>query len=84
MRYFELTDAHLAEAFGISRQAMNYRINGRTVISDDDLAGFAAFFGVPKEVLYLSPDDVIRWVLDHPHNIDRSKPSLLNSARHAA
>jgi Zn-dependent peptidase ImmA (M78 family) len=66
MKYWDLTDSDLAAAFGVSRQAINYRINGRTVIHEDDAAGFAAYFRVPKEILRMAPDDALRYVLDHP------------------
>lgn len=66
MRHWEITDKDLARAFGMSRQAINYRINGRTTIHEDDAAGFAAYFRVPKAVLQMAPNDALRWVLDHP------------------
>ena len=80
MRHFELTDRALADAFGISRQAMNYRINGRTTIPPEEVAGFAAFFGVPEQVMYLTPDEALRWVLDHP---DEVRSSIAATVSHA-
>ena len=65
-RYYEVTDLQLALALDVSRQTVNSWVNGRTRIPDEIEAGLAAFFGVPREVLYLSPDDALRWVLDHP------------------
>lgn len=80
MRHWDLHDADLADAFGVSRQAMNYRLTGRTAIAPEEEAGFAAFFGVPTAVLYLPPDDALRWVLDHPEEVAGSPAGALNHA----
>ncbi len=65
-RYYDVTDLHIASTLGVSRQTVNSWVNGRTRIPDEIEAGLAAFFGVPREVLHLSPDEALRWVLDHP------------------
>jgi len=79
MRHFDVTDRHLAEAFGLSRQAINQRVNGKTPIRPEEEDGFAAFFGLPAEVLRLAADDALRWVLDHPDagpaSLSEGKPS---------
>jgi plasmid maintenance system antidote protein VapI len=69
MRYFDLTDGDVAAAFDVSRQTVNAWANARTRIPEEIETGLAAYFGMPKEVLYSSPDDAIRWVLDHPSDL---------------
>lgn len=69
MRYFDLTDGEIAAAFGVSRQTVNAWANGRTRIPEEIETGLAAYFGMPKEVLYSTPDQAIRWVLDHPSDL---------------
>lgn len=69
MRYFDVTDSQIADALGVKRQTVNGWANGRTKIPAHMEAGIAAAFGLPREVIYLTPDDVIRWVLDHPSDL---------------
>lgn len=69
MRHFDLTDGDLADAFGVSRQTVNAWANGRTRIPEEIETGLSAYFMVPKEVLHSSPDDALRWVLDHPSDL---------------
>ena len=47
---------------------MSSRLNGKTVIRSEELAGLAHYFGVPVLVFYLEPDEALRWVLDHPEH----------------
>jgi transcriptional regulator with XRE-family HTH domain len=65
-RYYEITDLQLASALNVSRQTLNSWVNGRSRMPDEIEAGLAVFFGVPRDVLYRTPDDALRWVLDHP------------------
>ena len=66
-RLYGVTDLQLAEALGLTRQTVQGRLSGSTQITPWELAGFAAYFGVPVEVLMTaSADDVLRWILDHP------------------
>lgn len=65
-RHYGTTDAQLADALGLSRQTVQNRLSGATAMAYPELVGFAAFFDVPEEVLYIGPDTAVRWVLDHP------------------
>lgn len=69
MRYYDLTDGDIAAAFGVSRQTVNAWANARTRIPEEYETGLAAYFEVPKEVLYSTPDEALRWVLDHPSDL---------------
>ncbi len=70
MRHLDLTDADLGEALGgVKRQTVNSWANGRTRIPVEIEGGLATLFDMPREVLYLSPDEAIRWVLDHPSDL---------------
>lgn len=69
MKHLDLTDSDIGEALDVKRQTVNSWANGRTKIPAEIEEGFAALFDVPREVLYLSPDEAIRWVLDHPSDL---------------
>lgn len=66
MAYKGLRAYHLAAALGVEPTSMSARLNGKTVIKQEELAALAVLFDVPIAVFYLSPDDALRWVLDHP------------------
>ncbi len=76
MRLYDVTDQEVADAFGFgSRQALNNRLTGRTAIAPEEEEGFARFFGVERHVLYMEPEDAMRWALDHPSDLlNREKP----------
>lgn len=71
MRYQGVTDGQVAEALGVgvSRQTVNGWANGRTKIPIEMEDGLAVLFDVPKEVMHLTPDAAVRWVLDHPSDL---------------
>jgi hypothetical protein len=68
-RYFEITDEQLGVALGLTRQAVQSRLGGASKITPWELAGFAALFGIPESLFFGSPDEALRWVLDHPDDI---------------
>lgn len=66
--YCEVTDVEIAEATGIPRSTVRSKMQGAPC-TVRDLAAFAAFFDVPLGVFVMSPDDALRWVLDHPSDL---------------
>lgn len=66
MTYKRLRMYHLAAALEVEPQSMSARLNGKTVIKQEELAALAVLFEVPVGVFYMSPDEALRWVLDHP------------------
>lgn len=77
MAYSGVTGGQLARAFGMSRQAMSLRITGKQRFGADEIAGLAACFGVPVQVFYLSPDEALRWVIDHPQAVAEAVKSMV-------
>lgn len=72
-RYLNISTTELAAQMGITRPTMTGRLKGYSRIEPWELPGFALVFGVPVEVLDLEPDEAIRWVLDNPEKVVRSK-----------
>lgn len=73
-RHFDTSDEAIARAMGFpvpgsGRQIVQSRLSGATKITPWELAGFAAVFGVPQEVLFEGPEASVRWVLDHPDQV---------------
>ncbi len=66
MTYKRLRMYHLAAALEVEPTSMSSRLNGKTVIKQEELAALAVLFQVPVGVFYMSPDEALRWVLDHP------------------
>lgn len=56
----------LARAIGVTSPAMSARLKGATVIKQEEMEAIAVVLGVPVAVLYLTPQDALRWALDHP------------------
>lgn len=73
--HYDVTASDLAEQLGVTRAAVSSRLNGKTVIRSEELAGLAHYFGVPILVFYLEPDEALRWVLDHPEHRPEWLPS---------
>lgn len=71
--YLGFKTAELARRMEMNRSTMTGRLNGSTQVEPWELAGFAAVFGVPVEVLEMDPEDAIRWVLDNPSGIIRNR-----------
>ena len=62
--------SELSRRMGMTRQTMNGRMNGSTELHAYELAGFAVALDVPTEVLYLTTEQAVRWLLDHrPGNL---------------
>ena len=66
MTYKRLRMYHLAAALEVEPQSMSARLNGKTVIKQEELAALAVLLQVPVGVFYMSPDDALRWVLNNP------------------
>ena len=66
--YCEVTDMEIAEATGIPRSTVRSKMHGAPCVTRD-LQAFAAYFDVPLSVLVMTPDDALRWVLDHPSDL---------------
>lgn len=73
MSYFKVSATDVAKTFDVSRQNIYQRLNGTTVIKQEELRGFALFFGVPVEVLFLEPDQALRWVLEHRQEVEAAR-----------
>lgn len=54
-----VSDATLAEQLDITRQVVNHRIAGRNAWKVGELPILADFFGVPVDVLYMTPADAV-------------------------
>lgn len=65
-RHLALTDQQIADVLGLTRQTVQNRLNGSTHLSYWELAGLAAFFEVPADVLFDGAEASVRWILDHP------------------
>lgn len=74
----------MAAAIEVSSPSMSSRLHGKVVILQHEVPALAAILDVPEEVLRLSPDVALRWSREHPRKVDRSKPSWVSSAKHAA
>ena len=68
-RHCGVTDQDIAEVLGLTRQTVQNRFAGKTAIAPWELAGLAAFFDIPEEILFDGPDEAIRFVLDHPSDV---------------
>lgn len=85
MAYKRLRMYELAGALGVEPQSMSARLSGKTVIKQEELAALAVLFRVPVDVFYQSPDEALRWVLDHPATVPTTELTpptyrLVNSA----
>ena len=66
MTHFGVSAIALGQELGVSRQAVYSRLRGTAGFKSEEMVGLSVLFGVPTQVLSLSPDDALRWVLDHP------------------
>jgi len=64
-RFLNWTTSALADQMGMTRPTITSRLKGTTNMERWELPGFAAVLGVPVEVLELTPNDAVRWVLDN-------------------
>jgi transcriptional regulator with XRE-family HTH domain len=66
-RFCGLTDQQIADAADMRRSTLHNRQSGLSPATADELGRIAAdVYDVPIFVLFLPPDEAIRWVLDHP------------------
>lgn len=66
MAYTGLRTKDIAWALDLTPPAISARLTGSTVIKQEELWALAFLFDVPSDVLYLAPDDALRYVIDHP------------------
>ncbi len=62
----DLSDVRLALLSGVKRTTLHSRLSGKSPFTDEELVSIATVLDVPVVVLFLSPDNALRWVLDHP------------------
>lgn len=64
-QYHQLSNRAIGDSMGEPMHFVQERMSGHTKCSAAELRMFAVFFQVPMDVLYLEPDDALRWVLEH-------------------
>lgn len=69
MRLYGLREEEVADAFGMTRQAINNRLTGRTPIPCSEEDGWALLLHVPKELLHGAPEHALRWAIEHPSDL---------------
>lgn len=82
-RYYGLTNAQIAEGMGVRASWVQERTRGVTPCHVPDLRGFASFFGVEVDCLFMERDELVRWVLDHPdrgHHLLRTQSAWFTAA----
>jgi hypothetical protein len=82
-KFLDISTTDLADEMGMTRPTMTGRLKGYSRIEPWELPGFALALGVPVEVLDLEPDEAVRWILDHPTEVTRSRYSSGNAQRAA-
>lgn len=60
----------LAELVGLERRTLSARLHEDIGFRQEEVYGLAFAFGVPMQVLYLNPDDALRFVMDHKAEIN--------------
>lgn len=65
-QFLDVNTTQLAIKMDMKRSTVTGRLKGTTKMEPWELPGFAAALGVPADVLELSPDEAIRWIIDHP------------------
>lgn len=63
--YYGLTDREIALASGMKRSTVQSRMAGSDTTATE-LDKLAQALHVPVVVLFMRPDEALRWVLDHP------------------
>lgn len=66
--YREMSDDSISQLLGMTRSKVNSYISGPTKLTAEMMAAFAWVFRVPEQILWLDPDDALRWVLDNAPN----------------
>ncbi len=72
-RYLYRPRQDLARQLGVSRQAVYTWLGGERVPEMAVVEGIAVVLGVPRHVLDLSPQEAIRWCLDHPDDLNSGR-----------
>lgn len=65
LRHRGLTQSEAARRLETNRSGFNAKLTGKTRLTLEDLAKFAAVLGVPIDILLLDPRSAIRWCLDN-------------------
>jgi lambda repressor-like predicted transcriptional regulator len=65
IRLLGISRRELARRMDMTSQSMSNRLNHVKSIDPWELVGFALAIGVPIEVLDLSSEDAVRWILDN-------------------
>lgn len=85
--FYGWTDVDLAARTGIPRTTLASRLRKTHPIAatSPELAAFAAAYGVPVGVLFLEPNEALRWLIDHPGKEENyAKPGYLKTPARAA
>ncbi len=83
LRYLGASQSEIAEGLGLTRQSLNGRLMGRIQFNPWELDAIAKGLGIPRKVLNGSPEDAIRWLLDHPEVAPEFRWSPLSPLRAA-
>ena len=70
--HYALSEHDLEALTGIKRTTVRNKLKGTTSCNTEELAAFAAVFGVPILLLYAGKREAVRWLLDHPEVEDHS------------
>jgi transcriptional regulator with XRE-family HTH domain len=71
--YRDVSDGDLALAIGMSRSGIAGYMSAKTALDVDRMHGFARALDVEPVVFLMSPDEALRWTLEHRPNGERLK-----------
>lgn len=68
--WYGTTDEELSDVTGIKRRSVANKLRGLTPCTAAEALAFARAFGIDLEVLYMTPVEAMRWVLDNQETIE--------------
>lgn len=79
----ELTSAEMSRRAGYNAQTMWDKAQGRSRVGLSDIARFAEVLNVEPLVFLMTPDEAVRWTLDHPASSNDGCSRTMLSGAHA-